>query len=97
MGDSPFARCLQGGGVYVGGGTVAISSCTISENTASGVRAHDQNFPSPQWESLADMFNLTLAFQLGGIHLLFYQGYVRACKPHRAHVQKFPWPRWENC
>jgi hypothetical protein len=55
MGDSPFARCLQGGGVYVGVGTVAItvaiSSCTISENTASGVRAHAQNFPSPPWET----------------------------------------------
>jgi hypothetical protein len=51
MGDSPFARCLQGGGVYVGGGTVAISSCTISENTAMGVRAHAQNFPSPRWDT----------------------------------------------
>jgi hypothetical protein len=47
-GDSRFARCLQGGGgVFVLGGTVAISSCTISGNTASSVRAHDQKFASP--------------------------------------------------
>ena len=39
-----FARCLQGGGVAVWGGTVAISSCTISANTAR-VRAHVQKFP----------------------------------------------------
>jgi hypothetical protein len=32
------------------------------------------NSPLPQWESLADMFNLTLPFQLGGIHLLFILG-----------------------
>ena len=43
MGDSRFARCLQGGGVYVGVGTVvAISSCTISGNTATYVRTHAQ-------------------------------------------------------
>ena len=47
MGDSRLARCLQGGGVYVGGGTVAISWCTISGNSANGVRAHAPNFPSP--------------------------------------------------
>ena len=35
MGDSRFARCLQGGGVAVYGGTVAISSCTITGNTAN--------------------------------------------------------------
>ncbi|KOO36004.1 hypothetical protein Ctob_016024, partial [Chrysochromulina tobinii] len=35
MGDSSFARCLQGGGVNVQGGTVAISSCAISGNTAA--------------------------------------------------------------
>ena len=50
MGDSRFARCLQGGGVFVRAGTVAISSCTISGNTVSSVRAHVQNFPSPPWE-----------------------------------------------
>ena len=38
-GDSRVARCLQGGGVYVQGGTVAISSCTIYGNTADLVRS----------------------------------------------------------
>jgi hypothetical protein len=37
MEDSHFARILQGGGVYLSG-TVAISSCTISGNTAQAVR-----------------------------------------------------------
>ena len=52
MGDSSFARFLQGGGVNVFSGTVTISSCTISGNTASYVCAHVQNFPSPPWEFL---------------------------------------------
>jgi hypothetical protein len=43
--------CLQGGGVYVQGGTVTLSSCTITGNTARYVRAHAQNFPSPPWET----------------------------------------------
>ena len=51
MGDSRFARCLQGGGVSVWGGTVTISSCTITGNTASSVRAHTQYFPLPRWET----------------------------------------------
>ena len=51
MGSTRFARCLQGGGVAVFGGTVTISSCTISGNTASAVRAHPQKFPIPPWES----------------------------------------------
>jgi hypothetical protein len=39
MGDSCFARCLQGGGVFVAVvGTVTISSCTIMGNTAQAVR-----------------------------------------------------------
>jgi hypothetical protein len=42
--------CLQGGGVAVSGGTVSFSSCTITGNTATGVRAHAQNFPSPRWD-----------------------------------------------
>jgi hypothetical protein len=40
-----------GGGVLVLGGSVTISSCTINGNTASGVRSHAQNIPSPRWES----------------------------------------------
>ena len=51
MGDSHFARCLQGGGFFVYSGTVTLSSCTITGNTASNVRAHDQKFPLPRWET----------------------------------------------
>ena len=48
MGDSHFARCLQGGGVFVdGGGSVTFDSCNITGNTAPYVRARAQNFPSP--------------------------------------------------
>ena len=39
--------CLQGGGVRIGGGTVTISSCTITGNTAIDVRAHAQIFHRP--------------------------------------------------
>jgi hypothetical protein len=48
MGNSRFARCLQGGGVAVFGGTVTISSCTISGNTADYVHTHPQKFPMPR-------------------------------------------------
>ena len=50
MGDSHFARCLQGGGVLVQGGSVTFDSCTITGNTATYVHAHPQNFPSPRWD-----------------------------------------------
>ena len=43
--------CSQGGGVYIGGGTVTFSSCAITGNTANLVRHHWQNFPSPPWET----------------------------------------------
>ena len=42
MGDSRFARCLQGGGVAVYGGTVSIVNSQIYSNTAPNVRAHLQ-------------------------------------------------------
>jgi hypothetical protein len=45
MGSSQFARCLQGGGVYVYSGTVTITSSSIYGNTAGYVRAHVQKFP----------------------------------------------------
>ena len=52
MGDSRFACCLQGGGgVYVQGGNVTLSSCTIRGNLAGSVRAHVQKFPWPRWEN----------------------------------------------
>ena len=56
MGDSRFARCLQGAGVLVvggtdWGGTVSIVNSKIYSNTANNVRAHAQKFPSPRWEN----------------------------------------------
>ena len=52
MGDSRIARCLQGGGVSVWGGTVSIVNSQIYSNTATAcVRAHLQKFPSPPWET----------------------------------------------
>ena len=51
MGDSCFAHCLQGGGVYVSSGTVTITSSSITGNTAYYVCAHVLKFPSPQWEN----------------------------------------------
>jgi hypothetical protein len=51
IGDSRVARCLQGGGVVVIGGSVTIDSCTIAGNTAYMVRAQAPNFPSPPWET----------------------------------------------
>ena len=48
MGFSHVLRlCLQGGGVRIWSGTVAFSSCTITGNTASGVRAHAQTSHRP--------------------------------------------------
>ena len=49
MGDSRFARCLQGGGVAVyTGGSVSIVNTQIYSNTALGtVCARVRNFPSP--------------------------------------------------
>ena len=51
MGDSRFARCLQGGGVIVWGGTVSIVNSQIYSNTANSVRTHLQKFPSPPRET----------------------------------------------
>jgi hypothetical protein len=51
MGDSSFARCLQGGGVAVFGGTVSIVNSQIYSNTAPLVRAHARKFPSPPRET----------------------------------------------
>ena len=61
MGISHILRvCLQGGGVFVNSGTVTFSSCTITGNTAAGVRAHAQIFPS--WgKLLTSLPRLTIA------------------------------------
>ncbi len=39
MGDSRFARCLQGGGVAALGGTVSIVNSQIYSNTVQNVHA----------------------------------------------------------
>ena len=70
------AYCLQGGGVFVYGGTVTISSCTISGNAAS-VRAHLQKFPSPDG-NIADVLALTLACTTANASVNF-----RRCVPQR--------------
>ena len=71
-GDSYFACCLQGGGVYVQGGTVSFSMCPITGNTAGSVRAHAQNFPSPRWEN-ADVLALTHACTTAADTLVNYR------------------------
>ena len=85
MGDSHFARCLQGGGVFVGGGvSVTFDSCNITGNTASYVvRARAQNFPSPRWEFLLTCpIDSPLSIR---IDIWFYQRNVRA-----SHACKLP-------
>ena len=53
LGNSRFARRLQGGGVFVQGGTVSIVNSQFHSNTASQVYvpATPANFPSPRWEN----------------------------------------------
>ena len=100
-----FCVRLQGGGVYVYGGSVTFSSCTITGNSAGYVRAHAQKFPSPRWDF--HMF-CALCLQGGGVYISSSgtSGTVSfsLCTingntaPYvRAHAQKFPSPRWENC
>ena len=81
--------CLQGG-VYIGGGTVSFSSCTITGNTAVGVRAHAQYFPSPRWEKW-----LTCLPRLSLAQLQPTLWSTTGCACPR-DLEKFPWPRWEN-
>ena len=87
----PRDLCFQGGGVYVLGGTVTFSSCTITGNTASRVRAHAQNFPD--WK-MADMPKSTLIFRFW-IDIWFYQGYVRAS--HACKLPIAPMGKWLKC
>jgi hypothetical protein len=66
-GSRLFCSFLQGGGVTVFGGTVAISSCTISGNSAGEVRAHAQKFPSPPWETHVHSFVCREAVSWSGV------------------------------
>jgi hypothetical protein len=85
MGDSRFARCLQGGGVYDGDGTVSIVNSQIYSNTANNVRAHLQKFPSPQWETQIHVL-LDVCRQLALCALIFKSS-------HRPDGKA----RWEIC
>ena len=83
-----FCSFLQGGGVYVYSGTVTMTSCTITgnsfSNTASGpVRAHVQNFPSPDGK-MAHVLAPTHACTTANASVN-YRGYV----PHR-DLEKVP-------
>ena len=56
-----FCLFLQGGGVYVYSGTVTMTSCSLTGNTASGsVRAHVETSHRPDGK-VADMLALTHA------------------------------------
>jgi hypothetical protein len=101
MGDSRFARCLQGGGVLVLGGSVTISSCTISGNTAANVRALTlSKVPiAPMGDS-----RFARCLQGGGVYVGGGTVTISSCTISgntaslvRAHPQKFPLPRWESC
>jgi len=78
MGDSRFARCFQGGGVYVTGGTVSIVNSQIYSNTASQVRAsHACKLPiAPMGKCLVDMSIRFSSFMMGAASN--YQYGVRA-------------------
>jgi len=98
--ETHVARCLQGGGVYVGGGTVSIVNSQIYSNTAPNVRAHLQNFPSPRWDF--HCFAL-LCLQAGGVFINSGTVTLSSCtitgntaSSVRAHAQNFPSPRWET-
>jgi hypothetical protein len=106
MGDSCFAHCLQGGGVYVQSGTVMITSSSITGNTAYYVRAHVQKFPSPRWENCAPMGDSRFArcLQGGGVavwggtvSIVNSQIYSNTATPYvRTDIRNFPSPRWET-
>ena len=72
--------CLQGGGVAVSGGTVSFSSCSITGNTATIVRAHAQSSHRPDG-NIADALAPTHACTTANA-LVNYRMYVlqRPCK-----------------
>ncbi len=100
MGDSRFARCLQGGGVYVLYGTVSIVNSQIYSNTAFYVRADVRNF-----EILGDS-RFAPCLQGGGVYvdggtvsIVNSQIYSNTAADVRARVRNVPSPPWEthNC
>ena len=100
MGDSYFDRFLQGGGVFIQGGSVTFDSCIITGNTATYVCAHAQNFPSPRAMGFSHVSRLCL--QAGGVAVLSASVTFLSCTitgnsatSVRANAQKFPSPRWD--
>ena len=89
------ALCFQGGGVNVYGGSVTFSSCTITGNTATVVRAHAQNSHRPD-----GMFTcLRVCSQGGGVSVWGGTVTFSSCTITgntatvlRAHAQNFPSP-----
>jgi hypothetical protein len=99
MGDSRVARCLQGGGVYVNSGTVAITSSSIYGNTrVNGVRAHIYDFPSPMGDS-----RFAHCLQGGGVYvasgtvtITSSTIYGNTVNGVRTHARKYPSPPWKT-
>jgi hypothetical protein len=104
MGDSRFARCLQGGGVYVGGGTVSIVNSQIYSNTANGnqqsVRAtetlpisHRPNGKLTFCSLLAGRWCLCRGWHSD--HLIVHHQWEHSWLGARSS-SKFPMPQWET-
>jgi hypothetical protein len=99
MGDSCFACCLQGGGVYVLSGTVTITSSSIYGNTADYVRSCSKVPIAPMGNSRFARFLQGGGVYVGGgtVSIMNSQIYSNTAAYVRARLQKFPSPRWENC
>ncbi len=90
MGDPRVARCLQGAGVFVQGGTVSIVNSQIYSNTAPQVRvpATPANFHHPDGKTADVLARLTLAQLRTTLRSTLLQ-FVRATDT----LQIFPSPR----
>ena len=81
-----FCSFLQGGGVYVYSGTVTMTSCSITGNTASAgsVRAHVETSHRPDGK-IADALALILACATATDASINYSRYVpqRPANSHR--------------
>ena len=99
MGFSHVLRlCLQGGGLLINSGTVTFSSCTITGNSASSVRAQLESSHRPHGRLMFCSF-----LQGGGVYVAGGTVTFSSCtitdnsaQAVRAHAQNFPSPRWEN-
>jgi hypothetical protein len=90
--------CLQGGGVYVQGGTVTLSSCTINGNRASTVRRSSSKVPiAPMGDSRFARCLQGGGVYVGGGTVAFSSCNITGNTAVRAHAQRFPSPRWGNC